>query len=281
MVKDAINTSDKKRNALTEIDSNAETSSSDEKWSDGESYDSGDTENIPHHSTTKKKRSEFNMCCCSLFFIFQISPTSSFIGKKQRKAASARVSESPTVELPPIVELPATALVSSGELVQGHPKDDSVYLASDDSDAPRRTMRIRKTTSRYGLESQEGSDEDANSMEQDEESESEHGSDEDAYSMDQEDESDSEPKGEPEGCFAEEVEEEEFEMDKEEEEWKLKHDPLAKKDGDFDSVSINQEDKDDVNQWQMVVFGQDFDSKPQRNVHGKNRPKPPSSHSIT
>ena len=165
--------------------------------------------------------------------------------------------------------------------VQGHPKDDSAYLTSDDSDAPRRTMRIRKTTSRYGLESQEGSDEDANSMEQDEESESEHGSDEDAYSMDQEDESDSEPKGEPEGCFAEEVEEEEFEMDKEEEEWKLKHDPLAKKDGDFDSVSINQEDKDDVNQWQMVVFGQDFDSKPQRNVHGKNRPKPPSSHSIT
>jgi hypothetical protein len=117
MVKDAINTSDKKRNALTEIDSNAETSLSDEKWSDGESYDSGDTENIPHHSTTKKKRSEFNMCCCSLFFIFQISPTSSFIGKKQRKAASARVSESPTVELPPIIELPATALVSSGELV--------------------------------------------------------------------------------------------------------------------------------------------------------------------
>ena len=161
--------------------------------------------------------------------------------------------------------------------VQGQPKDDSAYLASDDSDAPRRTMRIRKTTSRYGLESHE----DANSMEQDEESESEHGSDEDAYSMDQEDESDSEPKGEPEGCFAEEVEEEEFEMDKEEEEWKLKHDPLAKKDGDFDSVSINQEDKDDVNQWQMVVFGQDFDSKPQRNVHGKNRPKPPSSHSIT
>ena len=96
---------------------NAETSSSDEKWSDGESYDSGDMENIPHHSTTKKKRSEFNMCCCSLFFIFQISPTSSFIGKKQRKAASARVSESPTVELPPIVELPATALVSSGELL--------------------------------------------------------------------------------------------------------------------------------------------------------------------
>jgi hypothetical protein len=206
MVKDAINTSDKKRNALTEIDSNAETSSSDEKWSDGESYDSGDTENIPHHSTTKKKRSEFNMCCCSLFFIFQISPTSSFIGKKQ--AASARVSESPTVELPPIVELPATALVSSGELVQGHPKDDSVYLASDDSDAPRRTMRIRKTTSRYGLESHEdansmeqdkesdsehGSDEDANSMEQDEESDSEHGSDEDAYSMEQDEESDSEP----------------------------------------------------------------------------------------
>ena len=81
-------------------------------------------------------------CCCSLFFIFQISPTYSFIGKnvrkrrkfaasstgsplrvrhnhnnKQRKAASARVSESPTVKLPPIVELPATALVSSGELV--------------------------------------------------------------------------------------------------------------------------------------------------------------------
>ena len=28
--------------------------------------------------------------------------------------------------------------------VQGHPKDDSAYLASDDSNAPRRTMRIRK-----------------------------------------------------------------------------------------------------------------------------------------
>ena len=55
MVKDAFNTSDKKRNAL------AETSSSDEKWSDGESYDSDDTDNIPHHSTTKKKRSEFNI----------------------------------------------------------------------------------------------------------------------------------------------------------------------------------------------------------------------------
>ena len=55
MVKDAFNTSDKKRNAL------AETSSSDEKWSDGESYDSDDMDNIPHHSTTKKKRSEFNI----------------------------------------------------------------------------------------------------------------------------------------------------------------------------------------------------------------------------
>ena len=61
MVKDAINTSDKKRNALTEIDSNAETSLSDEKWSDGESYDSDDMDNIPHHSTTKKKRSDFNI----------------------------------------------------------------------------------------------------------------------------------------------------------------------------------------------------------------------------
>jgi hypothetical protein len=28
--------------------------------------------------------------------------------------------------------------------VQGHPKDDSAYLASDDSNAPRRTMRILK-----------------------------------------------------------------------------------------------------------------------------------------
>jgi hypothetical protein len=46
------------------------------------------------------------MCCCSLFFIFQISPTSSFIGKKQRKAASARVSESPIVELPVAVVVP-------------------------------------------------------------------------------------------------------------------------------------------------------------------------------
>jgi hypothetical protein len=55
MVKDAFNTSDKKRNAL------AETSWSDEKWSDGESYNSDDTENILNHSTTKKKRSEFNI----------------------------------------------------------------------------------------------------------------------------------------------------------------------------------------------------------------------------
>ena len=79
--------------------------------SDEELSDSGDTENIPNHSTTKKKRSEFDWCCCSLFFIFQISPTYSFIGKKsskstnvrkrrkQRKAASARVSKSPIVEL--------------------------------------------------------------------------------------------------------------------------------------------------------------------------------------
>ena len=86
-------------------------SSSDEESSDEELSDSGDTENIPNHSTTKKKRSEFDWCCCSLFFIFQISPTYSFIGKKsskstnvrkrrkQRKAASARVSKSPIVEL--------------------------------------------------------------------------------------------------------------------------------------------------------------------------------------
>ena len=91
--------------------------------------DSGDTENIPNHSTTKKKRSEFDWCCCSLFFIFQISPTYSFIGKKsskstnvrkrrkQRKAASAHVSKSPIGKLPIAVVVPhknrAQALVTN------------------------------------------------------------------------------------------------------------------------------------------------------------------------
>ena len=106
--------------------------------------------------------------------------------------------------------------------VQGQPKDDSAYLASDDSDAPCRTMRIRKTISRYGLESQEGSDEDAYSMEQNEESDSE-----------------------PEGSFAEEVEKEEFETDEEEEEWNPKHDPLAKEAVLYDSSLEQSNSKGD------------------------------------
>jgi hypothetical protein len=84
MVKDAINTSDKKRNALTEIDSNAETSSSDEKWSDGESYDSDDTENILNHSTTKKKCSEFNMVL--LFIVLHFSNLTNFFFHRQEAA---------------------------------------------------------------------------------------------------------------------------------------------------------------------------------------------------
>ena len=103
--------------------------------------------------------------------------------------------------------------------VQGQPKDDSAYLASDDSDAPRRTMRIRKTISRYGLESQEGCDEDAYSMEQHEENDSE-----------------------PEGSFAEE--EEEFETDEEEEEeWNPKQDAWAKEAALYDS-SLEQSDSE-------------------------------------
>jgi len=48
-----------------------------------------------------------------------------------------------------------------------------------------------------------------------------------------------------------------------------------------DSASIDQEDKEDVNPRKMVVFCQDFDSKPKRNGRGKNKSKPPPSHSIT
>ena len=148
------------------------------------------------------------------------------INRKRKSKGSPSDDESMKGEEAGIEDKDGSVEIMTDDSIAAVESNDNDNAAQDvdssacSSDAPRRTMRIRKPSNRYSLESQEGSDEDAYS------------------SMEENEESDSEPE-----CSFEEVaEEEEFETD-EEDEWNPKQDPWAKEAALYDS-SLEESDSE-------------------------------------